>query len=433
MAGIYKVGAVVGLGYVGLPLAVEMARSGRIVYGIDINERKIRRLLSGASDILDVDDEVLAGLVQSGSLRPTCDPAVLAEVDAVSICVPTPLRKTKDPDMSYILSAATQLRDYMHKGQLIILESTTYPGTTDELVCPILEESGLKVGRDFYLAFSPERVDPGNKKHTTRTIPKVIGGVTPECTRRAAAFYADFFDRVVPVSSCREAEMVKLMENTFRAVNIGLVNEMALMCDRMGVNVWEVIDAAASKPFGFMPFYPGPGIGGHCIPLDPVYLSWKAKTYNFYNRFIDLATDINANMPRYVVTKLADLLNQVRKPLNGARILLLGIAYKQGINDVRESPAQEIFRLLRDYGAAVDYNDPYVPSVKWHGEALESVELSRGMLAGYDCVVLTTNHADYDYPSIERGAQLILDTRNGFRGIVSPKVFRIGAMGTPRV
>ncbi|MDZ4042090.1 MAG: nucleotide sugar dehydrogenase [Eubacteriales bacterium] len=422
--------AVLGLGYVGLPLALEMVRAGCVVYGIDKDVSKVNQLKDGSSYVLDVPDGAVMESVRNGRFLPTTDFGVLADVDAISICVPTPLRKTKDPDLSYVLSAVSEVRDHLQKGQLVILESTTYPGTTDELVCPVLEETGLKVGKDFFLAFSPERVDPGNMKYTTKNIPKVIGGVTPECTSRAVEYYSRFFDTVVPVSSSREAEMVKLMENTFRAVNIALVNEMALMCDRMGVNVWEVINAAATKPFGYMPFYPGPGIGGHCIPLDPVYLSWKAKTYNFFNRFIDLATDINANMPRYVVAKVAELLNHHQRSLNGAKILLLGVAYKRDINDVRESPAEDVYKLLKGYGAAVEYNDPYVPFLEWYGELLQSVELSDGVLGSYDCVVLITNHSDYNYHNIERSARLILDTRNAFKDIESLKVFSLGAMNT---
>lgn len=420
--------AVLGLGYVGLPLALEMVQCGYMVYGIDRDAKKIAQLLDGFSYVIDVSHAAVAEAVGSGRLRPVTDNSVLAEVQAVSICVPTPLRKTKDPDLSCVMGAVSEVGNYLKKGQLVILESTTYPGTTDELVRPALEETGLNAGRDFFLAFSPERVDPGNRQYPARKIPKVIGGVTPECTRRAAEFYARFFDTVVPVSSAREAEMVKLMENTFRAVNIALVNEMMLMCDRMGVNVWEVIEAAATKPFGFMPFYPGPGIGGHCIPLDPVYLSWKAKSYNFYNRFIDLATDVNANMPRFVVTKLGELLNRYQKPINGSRILLLGVAYKRDVNDVRESPAEDVYALLREYGAEVDYNDPFVPELEWRGKQLQSVELSERSIGAYDCVVLITNHSAYNYAYIARYAQIILDTRNAFKDIDSPNIYQLGAI-----
>ncbi|MDT3698300.1 MAG: nucleotide sugar dehydrogenase [Thermincola sp.] len=406
---------VIGLGYVGLPLAVEMAEAGYRVYGIDINEEKVQSLVDGHSYIIDVESDKIAKMISSGKFHPTTDFSVIAQCDAVSICVPTPLRKTKDPDVTYITSAVAEIKKYMHKGMLITLESTTYPGTTEELIQHEIEELGYVIGEDFYVCFSPERVDPGNPVYNTQNTPKVIGGITPVCTELGCRLYGQFLERVVPVSSTKVAEMVKLLENTFRSVNIGLVNELALMCDRMGINVWEVIDAAATKPFGFMPFYPGPGIGGHCIPLDPMYLSWKAKMFNFYNKFIELASDINGNMPRYAISKLMDALNMQSKSLRGSKILILGMAYKKDIDDVRESPALDLYALISEKGADVDYHDPFVPTFRNGNEVIKSVELTSQNVGEYDCVVLATNHSVFDYKMISEKAKLILDTRNGFK------------------
>ena len=412
---------VVGLGYVGLPLAVEFAKAGFAVTGIDVSQAKTERVNLGDSYVGDVPSDALAPLVESGKLRATTDFAVIAELDTVNICVPTPLRKTKDPDMSYIVSACEEIQKYFHPGMLVILESTTYPGTTDELVLPMLSGSKYKVGEDFFLCFSPERVDPGNPVYQTTNIPKVVGGVTPACTEMGALFYSQALQKVVPVRSTQVAEMVKLLENTFRLINIGLVNELALMCDRMGINVWEVIDAAATKPFGFMPFYPGPGLGGHCIPIDPFYLSWKSKQAGIEARFIELAGYINGQMPHFVVDKVQNALNDSCKPLKGSHIHLLGVAYKRDIDDVRESPALDIIHLLTRRGAKVTYSDPYVPSVRiegrefFSGDALESS-------AAADCVVIVTDHAAFDYPAIVEKANLIFDSRHALRGISSPKI-----------
>ncbi len=408
---------VIGLGYVGLPLAVEIANAGFEVIGIDVDKDKVDKVNRGRSYIEDVPHSALARVVKSGRLRATTDFDVLTELDAISICVPTPLRKTKDPDISFILDAVSEISKRLRKGQIIILESTTYPGTTDEMLMPELSQSGLRVGKDFYLAFSPERVDPGNKVYRTKDTPKIIGGITPQCTRKAAAYYKKIFDSVIPVSSTKCAEMVKLLENTFRSVNIGLVNEVALMCDRLGLDVWEVIDAAATKPFGFMAFYPGPGLGGHCIPIDPHYLSWKLKTLNYYAKFIELAGDINANMPAYVVNKIISALNRVGKPLKNARIIIVGTAYKKNVGDLRESPALDVIQLLRKEGAHVEYNDPYVSEIREAGLELRSRPLTAKLLKTADCVVIITNHGSYDYEFICRHAPLIVDTRNATKNI----------------
>src|SRR5216117_3500788 len=361
---------VIGLGYVGLPLAVEFGRAGFQVTGIDIDKRRVHRLERGESYIQDVPTSEVRALVRAGNLKATSDFSVLRRIDAVNVCVTTPLSKQRDPDVSYIVAAAKQVATYLHPGMLVILESTTYPGTTDELVLPLLTETGLKVGKDFFLAFSPERVDPGNPQFNTKNIPKVVGGVTPACSEVAVALYRQRLEKVVPVSSTQVAEMVKLLENTFRSVNIGLVNELALMCSRFGIDVWEVIRAAATKPFGFMPFYPGPGLGGHCIPIDPFYLSWKAKQTGFDPRFIELAGHINAGIPHFVVDKIAEALNTKRKAVNGSNILIAGVAYKRDIDDMRESPALDVMGLLHSKGAKVSYADPYVPEVhgrEWSG------------------------------------------------------------------
>lgn len=418
--------AVIGQGYVGLPLAMAVAAAGFTVHGVDVDPDRVRRLAAGDSYVLDVSGEELRSALASGRYRPTVDYDVLAVSDVAIICVPTPLRKSKDPDMSYILSAVERVKAHLHRDMLIILESTTYPGTTDELIASEVEKAGFQVGKQVFVCFSPERVDPGNTVFKTTNTPKVIGGVTPACTDLGALFYGQVMERVVPVGSARVAEMVKLLENTFRAVNIGLVNELALMCERMDIDIWEVVDAAATKPFGFMPFYPGPGIGGHCIPLDPMYLSWKAKTYDFYNKFIELAGDINGNMPRHVVAKVAEALNLEGKPLRGSRILILGMAYKRDIDDVRESPSLEIYRLLRLQGALVEFHDPHVPAVREGEESIEGVPLTSYGLAEYDCVVLATNHSAFDYPWIAAHARLVLDTRNAFKGVNAPHVLKLG-------
>ncbi len=406
---------IVGLGYVGLPLAMEFARSGIKVTGYDLSTRVVNDLMNGISHIQDVPSALVAQHVKSGMFRATTDEKSLAEVDAISIAVPTPLSKTRDPDMSYVVSAVDAIVRNCHAGQLIVLGSTTYPGTTRELMLPRLEGCGLTAGKDVFVAFSPERVDPGNPKWNTRNTPKVVGGITPACSELAAALYSVCIDTTVPVSSPETAELVKLLENTFRAVNIGLVNEMAIVCDRLGVDVWEVIDAAATKPFGFMKFTPGPGIGGHCIPLDPHYLAWKMRTLNYKTRFIDLASEINSGMPEFVVEKVSQALNDHKKPLNGSRVLLIGVAYKRDIDDVRESPALDVMRLLDERGAEVLYHDPYVAEVMEDGHKRTSVPLTPQMLGGYDAVVIVTDHSKVDYQMIVDHAPLVVDTRNATR------------------
>ncbi len=421
---------VVGLGYVGLPLAVELGKAGFHVTGIDLDDRKVAAISAGRSYIPDVATADVQALHAAGKLDATTDFSIVRELDTINICVPTPLRKTKDPDMSYIVSAVEGIAKYLHPGMLIVLESTTYPGTTDEVVQPMLEATGLKAGRDFFLAFSPERVDPGNPTFQTHNVPKVVGGFTPTCSELAKELYGSAIQTIVPVSSTRVAEMVKLLENTFRAVNIGLVNELALMCDRMNIDVWEVVEAAKTKPFGFMAFYPGPGLGGHCIPIDPFYLSWKAKQTGFDPRFIELAGHINAAMPHYVVEKVAEALNTRRKAINGSSILILGVAYKRDIDDMRESPALDVMGLLLARGAKVAYADPYVAEVhgrEWSGGYdIQAVELTRGAIGKYDCVVVVTDHKTFDYDSIVTEADLIVDTRNAIKRS-SPNVFRLGA------
>lgn len=408
---------IVGLGYVGLPLAVAFAEEGFQVVGVDLDTRKIAALQRGESYIEDVPSGVIEALVSNGLFSASTDYATLAEVDAISICVPTPLRKTKDPDISYIVDATECIATHMpaEGGQLIVLESTTYPGTTEEVILPRLSRDGLEVGRDFFLAFSPERIDPGRTDYTVRTTPKVIGGTTADCLDVAVALYGTVVDHPVPVSGTATAEMVKLLENTFRAVNIGLVNEVALMCDRLGLNVWEVVGAAATKPYGFMPFYPGPGLGGHCIPIDPHYLSWKLRTLNYTARFIELAAEVNSHMPDYVVGKVGDALNAERKAINGSRVLVLGVAYKRDVGDVRESPALDILHLLSQRGAEVSYHDPYVPSLRREGVALDSSPLTEAALAAADCVVVVTDHRAFDWAWIGARARLIVDTRNAVR------------------
>jgi UDP-N-acetyl-D-glucosamine dehydrogenase len=408
---------IIGLGYVGLPLACEFVRAGFAVTGVDNDAGKVEGVNRGISHVQDVTNEVLAARIGAQGLTATTRTEALKECDAVIICVPTPLRKTRDPDISYIVSAVEGIATSLHKDMLVILESTTYPGTTEEVIRPKLESTGLSAGKDFYLAFSPERVDPGNAKYNTRNTPKIVGGVTSECTEMAVALYRTAVETVIPVSSTQCAEMIKLLENTFRSVNIGLVNEIALMCARLDLDVWEVIDAAATKPFGFMPFYPGPGLGGHCIPIDPHYLSWKLKTLNYYAKFIELASEINSNMPHYVVTRVVDALNSMQKSVKGSRVLVLGVAYKKDISDVRESPALDILKLLADKGAEVVYNDPHAPEVQMDHGVLRSLPLTDELLEGSDCVVIVTNHSDYDYARIVDKSRVVVDTRNATRGL----------------
>jgi UDP-N-acetyl-D-glucosamine dehydrogenase len=415
---------VVGLGYVGLPLAVEFAHAGFHVTGFDVDERKTAKLNRGESYIQDIATERVAELVQAGKLDATTDFAKIREMDTINICVPTPLSKAKDPDMTFVNSAVNSIAENFGAGKLVILESTTYPGTTEELVLPQLERNGLRVGEDFFLCFSPERVDPGNKQFQTRNIPKVVGGHTPSCTEAGAALYSQALDRVVPVSGTKVAEMVKLLENTFRMINIGLVNEMAIMCGRMGINVWEVIDAAATKPFGFMPFYPGPGLGGHCIPIDPFYLSWKSKQSGIEARFIELAGYINGQMPHYVVAKIQDALNNQAKPVKGSRVHVLGMAYKRDIDDVRESPGLDILHLLMGMGAKVSYSDAYIPSLKIDGETLTSKDMLQAS-AEADCVVVVTDHSHVDYAKVIEVSTLIVDTRNALKKHSSPKIVKL--------
>ena len=420
--------AVLGLGYVGLPLAVVFAETGFSVTGIDTAEDKVDSIMRGESHIQDVSSEQVARLVSSGKLSATTEFSVLQDIEAVSICVPTPLRKTGDPDLSFIMDATEDLARYIHPGMIVVLESTTYPGTTREILLPKFEEaSGLIAGEDFYLAFSPERVDPGRKDWTTLNTPKIIGGITPSCSEVAATWYSQALQTVIKVSSSEVAEMVKLLENTFRMINIGLVNEMAMMCDRLGVDVWEVIDAAATKPFGFMKFTPGPGLGGHCIPIDPLYLSWKLRTLNYTARFIELASEINTSMPIYVVAKIQDALNEQRKPLKGSRVLVLGAAYKPDIADLRESPALDVIGLLENKGAQVSYHDPYITRLQHDDWEKTSVPDLTETLREVDCVVIITNHSDYDYAAILREAELIVDTRNaiGDIGQGNPKVHKL--------
>jgi len=404
--------AVMGLGYVGLPLAVEAATAGLRTVGLDLDEAKVSSIQAGRSYIPDVESEQVHQLVADGLLTATTCPQVLADADAIIICVPTPLRKTREPDISAIVAASERIASHLRPGSLVVLESTTYPGTTEEVLLPMFQAGGMKVGTDFFLAFSPERVDPGNKQYNTRTITKIVGGVTPTCTEMALALYRAFIANVVPVSSAKVAETAKLLENTFRSVNIALVNELSLMCRHLGVDVWEVIQAASTKPFGFVPHYPGPGIGGHCIPLDPFYLSWKARIHGYEARFIGLAGEINSSMPRHVVSLVSDALNAHRKCVNGSRVLVLGAAYKRDVGDTRESPALEIISMLAQRGANVRYNDPYVPSVSADGAELRSVPLTAAEVSLADCVVIVTDHSAYDYHWLVANANLVVDTRN---------------------
>lgn len=414
---------VVGLGYVGLPLAVEFARAGFRVTGIDVQQSKVDRINAGDSYVQDVPSSVLAPLVADGRIRATTDFGAVAGLDTIDICVPTPLRKTKDPDMSYIVRACEEIKKHLRAGTLVILESTTYPGTTDELLLPMLAGQDMKVGQDFFLCFSPERVDPGNPNFHTRNIPKVVGGVTPACTELGVLFYSQALETVVPVRSTQVAEMVKLLENTFRMINIGLANEMALMCDRMRINVWEVIDAAATKPFGFMAFYPGPGLGGHCIPIDPFYLSWKSKQAGIEARFIELAGHINGQMPHFAADKIQNALNDHGKPVRGSHVHVMGVAYKKNIDDVRESPALDILLLLKQRGARLSYTDPYVPELKLDGLLLQSQDPA--VAAEADCVVIVTDHDSIDYAALVERSRLIVDTRNALKGYVSEKIVRL--------
>jgi len=416
--------AVIGLGYVGLPLSLEFIKAGFSVFGIDISKSKINILNNGQSDILDVSEEQIQDAINSQRFTVADNYNILREVDCICITVPTPLNKSKEPDLSYINSSIKELKKYIQKDTLVVLESTTYPGATRELVGNEISKKGFVIGKDIYIAFSPERIDPGNKKYNTSNIPKVIGGLTTKCTKMAASLYGKIVNSIYEVNSLEEAEMVKLLENTFRAVNIGLVNEMALMCDRMGINIWNVIEAAATKPFGYMKFLPGPGLGGHCIPLDPIYLSYKARSFDYYNRFIELATDINGNMPRFVVSKLQNILNEKSKSLKGSNLLLVGITYKENVNDIRESPGLEIIKLLEEFGANINYHDPYVNEYKSEsGKLYSSIELSDNIkLNSFSCVVILTAHKIIDFNYIIKNSKLILDTRNVYNGKKNEKL-----------
>ncbi len=416
---------VVGLGYVGLPLAVDLASSGMRVTGIDVSKPKVDAINAGKSYIMDVPSQRVADLVARKLLCATTDFAAVADLDTINVCVPTPLRKTREPDLSFVIDAVDSLVAHMRPGQLLILESTTYPGTTEELVLPRLRAAGLEPGRDVEVAFSPERTDPGNKQFPPHTIPKVVGGESPIACAAAKALYGRCIEKVVLVSSTRVAEMVKLLENTFRSVNIALVNELAMMCDHLGMDVWEVIDAAATKPFGFMPFYPGPGLGGHCIPVDPLYLTWKARAEGFEPRFIDLAAQINAQKPEFVAGKVSDLLNDQMKPVRGSKILALGVAYKRDVDDVRESPSLDVMALLLDKGAEISFSDPFVDSVELRGKRLSSVALDDATVAAADAVVLLTDHTSFDRPRIASAARLLIDTRNAFKGIAGDHIHRV--------
>ena len=411
--------AVIGLGYVGLPLAVEFAKVGFRVIGIDLDADRVGHLKRGQSYVKDVPSQDVQDIMEAGRFVATTDSTFLAEADACCICVPTPLGKTKDPDVSFILHAAKAVKSSLRRDQLIVLESTTYPGTTRELVLPMLEEDGLKVGVDFYLAFSPERIDPGNPTYNLKNTPRIVGGITPTCTQMALALYSQIVDRVMPVSSAEAAELTKLLENTFRIVNIGLVNEIAIMCDRLGINVWEVVEAASTKPYGFMSFYPGPGLGGHCIPVDPHYLSWKLRTLNYRARFIELAGEINAEMPEYVVRKVADALNRSKKSVNGSSVLVLGVAYKRDIEDVRESPALDMIKLLCSKGAEVTWHDPHVRELKGLESLTRAQAVTSELLSQADCVLIATDHSAYDWEAIVKDAKLIVDSRNATRQVGS--------------
>ena len=406
---------VVGVGYAGLPLAMEFARSGFRVHGIDVDDEKVKDLNEGKSHIEDVKDDILQFAIRAGCFEAHSDYEVVSQLDCVILCVPTPLRQTKDPDISYIVNASQAVKKHLHKDMLIVLQSTTYPGTTEEVVKAEFESENVQIGKDLFLGFSPERIDPGNLKFTIKNTPKIVGGITPQCTEMAKTLYEQVIDRVIPVSSAAAAEMVKLLENTFRAVNIGLVNEIAIMCEKLGISVWEVIEAAASKPFGFMPFFPGPGLGGHCIPIDPLYLSWKLKMLNYNARFIELASEVNTQMPEYCVYRIVGVLNRNQKCVNGTKVLLIGLTYKADVSDVRESPALDIMRLLEKGGAQVDYSDPYVAQLSVDDVVKKSVSLEPATIQEYDLLVMVTSHSDFDYAMIQKSAQLIFDARNVFR------------------
>ena len=406
---------VVGVGYAGLPLAMEFARSGFRVHGIDVDDEKVKDLNEGKSHIEDVKDDILQFAIRAGCFEAHSDYEVVSQLDCVILCVPTPLRQTKDPDISYIVNASKAVKKHLHKDMLIVLQSTTYPGTTEEVVRAEFESENVQIGKDLFLGFSPERIDPGNLKFTIKNTPKIVGGITPQCTEMAKTLYEQAIDRVIPVSSAAAAEMVKLLENTFRAVNIGLVNEIAIMCEKLGISVWEVIEAAASKPFGFMPFFPGPGLGGHCIPIDPLYLSWKLKMLNYNARFIELASEVNTQMPEYCVYRIVGVLNRHQKCVNGTKVLLIGLTYKKDSSDVRESPALDIMRLLEKGGAQVDYSDPYVSQLSVDDVVKKSVSLEPATIQEYDLLVMVTDHSDFDYAMIQKSAQLIFDARNVFR------------------
>jgi UDP-N-acetyl-D-glucosamine dehydrogenase len=421
---------VVGLGYVGLPLAIAFIEAGFEVLGFDVDSRVVEGLQAGISHIGDVQSEALAPAVERGLLAATTDFARLADVDVVVICVPTPLSKTEDPDLSYVMRATESVAGVLRRGQLVVLESTTYPGTTRDLVTPALEASGLAAGEEFFVAFSPERVDPANPTWGIANTPKIVGGLTAECHSLAVALYADVIDRVVEVSSPEVAELAKILENTFRAVNIGLVNEMAVIADRLGIDVWEVIDAAATKPYGFMRFFPGPGLGGHCIPIDPLFLAWKMRTLQYRTRFIELAAEVNAEMPLYVIRRAAEALNSIRKPLNGSRILVLGVAYKPDVNDTRESPALDIIGLLQQRGAIVEYHDPHVPTLELESVDLVSVPLDAERLEASDLILIATNHSEVDYGLVGRHASLVVDPRNAMETAEKAVVYPIA--GPPR-
>ncbi len=414
-----------GLGYIGLPLAVEWARVGFSVTGIDTDSERVAMCQVGKSWISSVSSDDLGLLARGGHLTATSDLTVISELEAIIICVPTPLNKMKDPDISAVLSAVESITTHLHQGQIIVLESTTYPGTTDELILPRLRQTGLTVGVDFFLAYSPERTDPGNSQYGLQNTPKIVAGVTPTCLEVTIALYKPVVNTLVPVSSTRTAELTKLLENTFRAVNIGMVNELAIMADLLGVNVWEVISAAGTKPFGFMPFYPGPGIGGHCIPVDPQYLAWKLRTLNYRTRFIQLASEINGQMPRYVVERVITAMNETGKCLNGSHILIVGVTYKRDVRDLRESPAIDIIELLRERKAHVDFADPYIPKLALMEVTLVAVPLDDEHLQGADCVVIVTDHRDFDYLYIAKTASLIVDTRNATTGIVGSHIWRL--------
>ena len=411
-----KIG-IIGLGYVGLPLALNFVKKGFKVYGMDVDEGRVLKLGKGLSYILDIPSSEIREAISSGKFAVTNGFSSIRETDAVIICVPTPLYKTKEPDVSYIVAAVKNIKKYMKRGQVIILESTTYPGTTEEVMLPVLESDGMKEGKDFYLAFSPERIDPGNPHYDTKNTPKIIGGISEKSTQIAKLLYEQAIDTIIPVSSAKVAEMVKLLENTFRIVNIGLVNELMLMCDKLGINVWEVIDAAKTKPYGYMPFYPGPGVGGHCIPIDPIYLSWKARMHGFEARFIDLASQVNSEMPHYVVEKIAEGLNCHKKPLHCSKILIVGAAYKKDVKDLRESPSLEIIDILIKKGSLVSYYDPYLPYLKIDGINLKCLPFNKNSFKDSDCVVIVTDHSNVDYKFIVNNSKLVIDTRNVLKGV----------------